>query len=164
MAASSADKRTIVATLRARIAEEIAETTRIARDAAAAASHEENKPENDKDMRSTEASYVAKGQADRVRALEHALAVIGSMTVKDFAEGEPIQTSAVVDIAVKGARTRYLILPTAGGMKIRVEDEDVHTLATTSPLGRALLGLAEGDEAEVETPQGVRTYVILAVR
>lgn len=157
------DKRALIADLRARITAEVVAMTKIAKEAAAAAAHEENKPENDKDMRSTEASYIARGQAERVRTLEHAVAVLGSMEVRDFGDGEAIQTSAVVDVAFKGARTRYLIVPVAGGMTMKADDDDIHTLATTSPLGRALLGLSEGDEAEVETPQGVKTYVILRV-
>ncbi len=158
------DKRAIVADLKAHLAADIAASTRLAKDAAAAATHEENKPENDKDMRSTEASYVAKGQADRVRALEHALAVLGTMPVRAFGEGEPIQASALVDVATNGQRTRYLLVPAAGGITLESGEETVRTLATTSPLGKALLGLEEGDEVEVETPQGVRTCVILRVR
>lgn len=158
------EKAVIVEKLRARIEEELAQATRIARDAATAASHEENKPENDKDMRSTEASYVARGQAERVHSLERALVILASMPVRDFADGEAIQASALVDVSVKGSQTRYLIVPTAGGMTLSVDEETVHTLATTSPLGRSLLGLSEGDEAEVETPQGLRTYLVLRVR
>lgn len=163
------DKRTIVSALKERLASDIAESTRLAKDAAAAASHEENKPENDKDMRSTEASYVARGQAERVRALEQALVALGSMPVRDFADGEPIQSSALVDVSTNGRRTRYLLVPSAGGMTLDLASagdvgDVVHTLAATSPLGRALLGLSEGDEVEVDTPQGTRTSVILRVR
>ena len=37
------------------------------------------------------------------------------------------------------------------------------TLATTSPLGRALLGSSEGDTAEVVTPQGTKSYEVVSV-
>ena len=40
---------------------------------------------------------------------------------------------------------------------------DVQTLTPSSPLGRALLGLSQGDEAEVATPQGTRIYDVLSV-
>ena len=42
-------------------------------DAAEGATHEENRAEGDKDMRSTEASYVARGHAERTVQLEQAL-------------------------------------------------------------------------------------------
>jgi transcription elongation GreA/GreB family factor len=157
------DKRALLAELRARITAEVAAMTKIAKDAALAATHEENKPENDKDMRSTEASYIARGQAERVRVLERAVAALGSMSVREFAEGDAIQASALVDVAFKGSRTRYLIVPVAGGMMVKADDDEIHTLATTSPLGKALLGLSEGDEAEVDTPQGVKSCVVLRV-
>jgi len=37
-------------------------------------------------------------------------------------------------------------------------------ISLSSPIGRALLSKSEGDEAEVRTPQGVRTYQIVTVR
>ncbi len=158
------NKGELVATLRARLSTEIANMTRLALDAAQAASHEENKPENDKDMRSTEASYLAKGQADRVQSLERALAMLASMPIRNFESGESIQASAIVDVkGPQGLRT-YFVVPAPGGERIDCEGKEVHTLATTSPLGRALLGLAEGEEAEVVTPQGQQLHEIVAVR
>jgi transcription elongation GreA/GreB family factor len=157
-------KRETVAALRARIEEEIAAATRAAKEAASAATHEENRPENDKDMRSTEASYVAKGQADRVRSLEHALAMLAAMEPREFAPGEPIAASALVEVTSRSGRATYLLVPAAGGVRADVGGTEVQTLTTSSPLGAALLGLSEGDEAEVETPQGGRTYTITRVQ
>jgi transcription elongation factor GreA len=37
-------------------------------------------------------------------------------------------------------------------------------ISLSSPIGRALINKAEGDEAEVRTPQGSRTYQIVALR
>lgn len=37
-------------------------------------------------------------------------------------------------------------------------------ISVTSPIGRALVGKHEGDEVEVETPGGTRTYEIVKVR
>ncbi len=158
------DKRATVAALRARIAADIETATRAAKDAAAAATHEENKPENDKDMRSTEASYIAKGQADRVRALEHSLAMLDAMELKTFGEGDAIAVSALVEVVTKGQKATYLIVPVAGGMKANVDGHEVQTLAMTSPLGKALIGLLAGDDAEVQTPQGMRLSTVASVR
>jgi transcription elongation GreA/GreB family factor len=40
----------------------------------------------------------------------------------------------------------------------------VQSLNPSSPLGSALMGLSVGDEAEVESPQGVRVYEIVSLR
>jgi hypothetical protein len=158
------DKRAIVATLRRELENEIAAMTRLARDAADAATHEENKPEGDKDMRSTEASYLARGQASRVLDLERAHALLGRMPVRAFEAADAIETSALVELSDGAKRSVYLLLGVAGGRRVKVGDVEVQTTTTSSPLGAALLGLAEGDEVEITTPQGLRTYEIVRVR
>lgn len=156
-------KRQILDGLREHAGREIKEMVRIAKDAAEAASHEENKPENDKDMRSTEASYIARGQAERVRALEHGLLVLSSMPLRVFEAGETIQASALVHLSLGEASTLLFLVPGVGGVKLTVQGIEVQSVLATSPMGSALLGLAEGDEPEVRTPQGLKTYEILNV-
>lgn len=157
-------KRALVDQLIASIKEEIERATKAAKDAAEGATHADNKPEGDKDMRSTEASYIARGQAARVSEVVDALARLEAMPVKDFAEGARIEASALVDVEHDGKESTYLIVPAAGGRTLELAPKKVLTLATTSPLGRALLGLTEGEDAEVQTPQGLRTHSILRVR
>ena len=155
------EKRELVAKLRAVIEDELARATRAAKDAAEGATHVDNKPEGDKDMRSTEASYIARGQASRVADMADVLARLDTMPVKVFAAGARIEACAVVDLEHDdGKTTTYLIVPAAGGRTV----EGIQTLATTSPLGRALLGLVEGDDVEVKTPSGMREHSIARVR
>lgn len=157
------DKKAVLAALRGSIEEELARSTRRALDAADAATHEENRAEGDKDMRATEASYIARGQAERVRSLEATLARLAGMELRDVST---VQASALVEVEVGGGgeTTTYFIVPAGGGARLVVGGVPVQTLATTSPLGAALLGLVEGDDAEVATPQGTRTYTVTAVR
>src|SRR5687767_406927 len=67
------DKQALVTALLAKLEAELANMTKAANTAREAATHEEAKPENDKDTRALEASYLAAGQAERVRDLEAAL-------------------------------------------------------------------------------------------
>lgn len=157
-------KRALVDQLIAVIKEEIERATKQAKDAAEGATHVDNKPEGDKDMRSTEAAYIARGQAARVAETCEALARLEGMPVKEFGEGSKIESSALVDVEHDGKESTYLIVPAAGGRTLELRGEKVMTLATTSPLGRALLGLTEGDDAEVKTPQGLRTHAVIRVR
>jgi len=160
------DKRALIEALRHRLAAELERVTRRAVDAAEAAAHEENRPEGDKDMRSTEASYVARGQAERARSLEQALAKLAAMPVRDFAPGDAIVASALVELESDGRRARYLLVPAAGGERLPTPgtEREVVTLATTSPLGGAIIGSSEGDEVDVATPQGRRTHLVVSVR
>jgi transcription elongation GreA/GreB family factor len=164
MADEPIDKRALVAELRERVATELARHTRRAKDAAEAATHEENRPEGDKDMRSTEASYIARGQAERVREMEAALSKLASMPIKAFARGDRIGASALVTLADAGRTTTYFLVTAAGGERLCAATSPVSTLATTSPLGKALLGLAEGDDVELGAAQGNKTFEILKVR
>lgn len=157
------DKRALVAALVAEITTELDTMARLAKDAADAATHEENKPENDKDMRSTEASYLARGQAGRVAELSAAVAQLQAMLVHAFGADEAIGVSAIVELESKNARTVCFVVPAGGGRKLRVGDLQVQTTTPTSPLGEAIVGLSAGDEAEVETPQGVREYRVVRV-
>lgn len=157
------DKRVLIAELRAQLEAEIAEMTRIAREAAEAAAHEENKPEGDKDMRSTEASYLARGQASRVLDLERANAMLGSLVPKDFGPDDPIESSALVELRLGKKTALYFLVSAAGGRKLVHEGLEIGTLTPTTPLGEALLGMSQGDDVEIESPQGPRAYEILSV-
>ena len=156
------DKRRLLEALRADLAAELERATRHARDAAEAATHEEARAESSKDMRSTEISYVARGQALRARELERALAKLAAMPVRDLGVGDAIEVSALVEVQKDGRRSTYLLVTAGGGQ--RLGDTDVQTLATTSPLGAALLGLRAGEAVEVTTPQGVSSGIVLSVR
>jgi transcription elongation GreA/GreB family factor len=156
------DKRALLEELRAKISAEIERGTRSAKDAAEAATHEENKAEGDKDMRSTEASYIARGQAERVRELDAALGKLAAMPLRAFADGDRVAASAIVEIDDGKKTATYFLVTAAGGLSLG--DGALATLATTSPLGAALLGLEAGDEAEVTTAQGTKTYELVSVR
>lgn len=158
------DKQALVKEICARLSEELGTMARIAQDAAAAATHEENKPENDKDMRSTEASYIARGQAERARELERSVALLSSITVRSFGAGEGIAATALVTLLHRGSKLVCFVLPAAGGQRVKASATEVQVVTPTSPLGAALMGLSEGDEAEVRTPQGTKVYEVVEVR
>ena len=151
-------KDAIVSALRDQLLEELATMSRIARVAAEAATHEENKPENSKDMRSTEASYVARGQAERARDLEHSATELGAVDLHDFSGGKPVGVSALVTLSSpQGTRTVF-VLSVAGGRRVRVDGLEIQVVTPTSPMGQALMEMAEGDAIEVPTPQGLRIF------
>ena len=139
----------------------LAEAKARAEDARIAATHEENRPENDKDMRSTEASYVARGLAERIANMERGLMKLSSLEVRVF-EDKPIAISALVTLSLEGVETRYLLVAEPGGITVDVRGVRYATLATTSPLGRGLLGKTEGEELTAGPKN--HTYEIVQVR
>lgn len=158
------NKANVLRIVRERVAAELDRATRRAADAAEGATHEENKPEGDKDMRSTEASYIARGQAGRVVDLERARALLAGVVPRAFASGARIEATAVVELEAEDERvTTYMLLPAAGGQKIEQDGATLGILATTSPLGRALLGARLGDDLEIATPTGPRKYAVVGL-
>ncbi|HEY2365683.1 MAG TPA: GreA/GreB family elongation factor [Polyangiaceae bacterium] len=125
----------------------------------AGATHEEAKPENDKDTRALEQSYVERGQAKRVLDLEIALADTEKMPLRAFGEEDPIALGALVFVMEGDAVRAFFIAPAGGGHRVG----DVQIVTPPSPIGRALLGKKTGDEPEVVVAGKKRTFEIVRV-
>ena len=134
-------------------------------DAQAGATHEENKAEGDKDMRSTEESYLARGLAKRVTELRAEVATLSTLHLREFGEGAKISLTALVTVEDEdGSRLRYFVAPVGGGMVLGEPDARVSAITPSSPLGRALLGREIDDEVELRTPQGIRFLSVVEIR
>src|SRR3984957_21184854 len=59
------------------------------------ATHEEAKPENDKDTRALAQSYLARGEALRIEELRGGLADVTSMALRAFRDGDPAALGAL---------------------------------------------------------------------
>ena len=163
--AVSVDKRAIVAAVRETIRAEIAAAASAARDAAVAATHEEARPENDKDTRGLEASYLARGQAARVSELELADNALEFLVLRDLREGDAVALGALVELEAEvGARVAYFVAPAGGGTRVRVSGAEVQVVSPQSPVGRALVGRAAGDVVELPGRGGPREHEIVSVR
>lgn len=150
----AAAKKALLASLIEKLDAELTNMRRAAKDARDAATHEEAKPENDKDTRALEASYLAGAQAARVRELEGSIKLANSMELLDFAPdggaARPIQASAVVTLEDDDeARTTFFVAPVGGGVALSAGGVEAQVVTPTSPLGRQLLGKSQGDVIEM---------------
>ncbi|HET6337740.1 MAG TPA: hypothetical protein VFG30_31185 [Polyangiales bacterium] len=158
------DKRAILSAFLEQIAGEIARATEAANRTRSDATHEEARPENDKDTRALETSYLARGQALRVVELEKAERQVRFMTLRDFGPDDGIDLSALVEIeADDGVITWYLLAPAAGGRSIAYEGVTIDLLTPEAPLGRALIGRMSGDDLELRVSGRERELAILRV-
>jgi transcription elongation GreA/GreB family factor len=133
-------------------------TARAAHAAAAeAATSDEARPENDKDTRGLEQSYLARGHAQRVADLETAVSVVAAMQV---APQQQVAVGALV-VVEEGDRERSLFLAAHGGGLVIAGDITVVT--PTSPIGRALHGKVADDECELVAGGAQRRLVIMEV-
>lgn len=143
-------KRALIGALLAKLDGELANMRRAAKDAREAATHEEAKPENDKDTRALEASYLAGAQAARAREIEGAIKAIHAMPLLVLSDGAAIQSSAVVTLEGDDEeRSTFFVAPFGGGIVITVGALSAQVVTPQSPRGRALLGRTQGDVIEV---------------
>src|SRR6185312_5727709 len=105
------DKQALLDLLRETLRAELKTAERVALDTAAAANHPEAKPENDKDTRKIELSYLAAGQAARARELETGIALLASVRARKFTADDPLEAGALVELDVSGKAQRVLLVP-----------------------------------------------------
>ena len=125
------------------------------------ATHEENRPENDKDTRALEQSYLARGQARRVAELRTEVALVQGMPVRDLTDDDPIALGALVLVEENERERTLLVAPGGGGAAL---EGDVLVVTPSSPLGRALLGKRAGDDVELPAAGRTRSLTVTGVR
>lgn len=139
----------------------LATLERAQQDAMVGATHAEAKPENDKDTRALEQSYLARGQAARVADLREAVAEAALLPVRAFDEDAPIALGALVTVD-QGDKTVHMLISRHGGGS-RLAEGAVQVVTTRSPLGAALMGKRAGDACEVVAAGKTRVLDILKV-
>ena len=151
------DKRELLARLRALLAERLEGLTAAQKATQAGAVHAETRQEDPKDMRSTEASYLARGLADRVETLREGVALLARLELRDFSDAGDVRLGALVGLRdEEGAETVCFLVPAGGGERLEMGGESVLVVTPRAPLGASLLGCSVGEQIEVELPGGRR--------
>jgi transcription elongation GreA/GreB family factor len=157
------DKRALFEALRRQVSGDLERLEQSQRATVEGATHEEARPENDKDTRALESTYLARGLAERVAALENASRALSALKLRDFGGDDPVALGALVALEGDEGGARYFVVPAAGGRQLEHDGVTVKTVTPEAPLGRALLGSYLGDEVRVRTPQGVRELELVEV-
>lgn len=149
------DRATVVQALLEHLTAELAAVESILRLASDEATSEETRSEGKYDTRATEASYLARGQAERVGALRAGVDEARQLRREPTPEGTPVGIGCLVRIAMDTGEERVVLLArNGGGTRIFVDGTAIRVVTPSSPFGRALLG-AEVDE-DVEVDLGAR--------
>jgi len=119
---------------------ELAALTRAAQGAFAAATDPDSKAENKYDTRTLEASYVARGQAQRVAELQEAVRAFGALSGNTVESGAAITLGTLVSLETPGEVTHYFLGPFAGGTEILHAGHDIIVITPASALGQKLIG------------------------
>lgn len=125
------------------------------------ATHEEARPENDKDTRALEQSYLARGQAERVLTLTDDLNLLGRFVLRAFTEDNAISLGALVCAEDEaGKQQLYFLAPSGAGEQLESRVGKVKVVTGQSPLGRALMGSRVDEDIEIMSPTGKRTLTL----
>jgi len=162
--AKKPSKADLIVALKLRLEEELATATLAHKTTKDAATHEEAKPENDKDTRALEQSYLARGQAQRVLDLQAAVHDVTVLGLRDFAEQTPIALTALVATEDEdGVEAHYFVAPAGGGTKLALGKKAVTVVTPKAPLGAALLGKRVGEDVTVTLAGRARSLTIVSV-
>jgi transcription elongation GreA/GreB family factor len=164
MALLSLDKKLLFAELTRRIADEFETLVAAQKATHEGATHEEARPENDKDTRALEQSYLARGQAKRVIDLQAELDQLRALSLRTYDAHTPIGLGALVTLEDEEEKLQLRLLSPAGaGEKLETDKGVVLVVTGRSPLGQSLLGGLTGDDVEVKSPNGPRWLRIVEV-
>ncbi len=105
----------------------------------------ESKSEGKYDTRSTEENYLADGLARQALEAAAAAEAIEQMPIRDFARGEAIDLSALVDLEFAKETEFFLIATAGGGTEVVWDKKTIVVLTPESPLGSRLIGHHEGE-------------------
>ena len=122
--------------------------SKAAHEAHAAATDPGGKAEGKYDTRSLEASYLAAGQARQVDELAESVRIFDGLQLVDFQVDDAIDSTALVEVELRGERVFFLLVPTAGGLVIPHEGGEVTLLTPESALYRKLLEMRLGESLD----------------
>lgn len=157
------DKLKLIEAVRERARHDLEVATAAQRATVRGATHEEAKPENDKDTRALELSYLARGQAQRVEQLHEALALLDALDVRIQDDASPVRGGSLLALDEDGESSLCLLAPIGTGLDLELDGHTVRVVSTRAPLGGALLGKYLGDSVEVRTPRGLREIELTGV-
>lgn len=105
----------------------------------------EMKSESKWDTRGIEAGYLASAQKKRVSEIETEIGVLEKMKalpIEQVAVGALVQTSLF--------KEPLFFTELTGGIKLKINEQDIRIISLNSLLGEAMIGLNQGDDFEFQ--------------
>jgi transcription elongation GreA/GreB family factor len=113
-----------------------------------------------------EAGKLSAEKGERVRELQSQLTMYKFLPLREYSRDDVICPASLVELELlssSGRRAFYFIVPSGGGLIMKIEESPVQVITPLSPLGEALLGKKVGDKVRVETQGAPRDYQILSM-
>lgn len=143
------NKRALIRKIVVQLAEELQIYFRAAAASRTEATHEQSKAENKYDTRGLEASYLARGQSRQAAEIQDSIAAFENLAPRRFADAEPVDVGAFVELDTDGEKDAYFIGPRAGGTEVIHDRRTVLVITPESPLGKQLMGRKQGETVKI---------------
>lgn len=137
------DKKKVLATVLAKLEEELRVQLKGQASAAEGATHAEARAETKWDTCGLEQSYLARGLARQFEALAKQVEELRIFVPSDFS-GQPVGVGALVETEMDGQRMLFMLLNCGGGFELTVDGDAITVITPESPVGAALLDKVEG--------------------
>lgn len=134
-----------------------------ARASHAEATHESSKAESKYDTRGLEAAYLAGGQARQAKEIVDSIKIYEALPVRNFAPGEAVDLTALVEVEAGGVRALYFIGPRNGGLEIQHGRKEITVITPQSPLGQNLMEKKVGQQWSAQLAGQTVKYRIVSV-
>jgi len=135
-----------------------------ARASHAEATHESSRAESKYDTRGLEAAYLAGGQARQASEILDSIKLYQSLALRNFAPGDAIDLTALVELESGNTRSIYFIGPKNGGLELEYRGKDVTIITPQSPLGQNLMGKKADENWTAKLGGSKVSYHIISVR
>jgi transcription elongation GreA/GreB family factor len=139
------EKKELIAKVLDQLRDQYDRTLAAGRSAEEYATDAESRAEDKYDTRSLEASYLAAGQAQKVKELAEAIQRLDAWDPPSFSGDEPIDAGALVEADLDGELVFYLLAPAGGGLATEHLGCELTVLTPDSPLAAQLIGKRAGD-------------------
>lgn len=126
-----------------------------------AAINEESQAEDSHDTRATEASYLARGVAQRAEEIRGLVTYFKNFPITEFNSKAGISVGTLVKLRISNREQNCFLCERGGGQKIKLDGEEIQALNVSTPLGEALVGARVGDVVEIESRDKILEYEVI---
>ena len=116
----------------------------------------ESRAEGKYDTLSIEENYLADGLAKQAESASQAITLIEKMQLHAFADNDPIDLGALIEIQFAHATEWFFLAPVAGGTEVTYAGTPVTVVTPESPVGKQLLGSHAGGKIKSPAAQILR--------
>ena len=118
----------------------------------------ESRAEGKYDTLSIEENYLADGLAKQAESAAQAITLIEKTQLRNFADNDPIDFGALIEIQFARASEWFFLAPVAGGTEVTCARTTVTVMTHESPLGKQLLGSHAG--RKIKSPAALILRVV----